>query len=556
VALVLAMLGFVLGAGGSAWRTRSARAEPWSKMRVEHEGTDGVTTRTRVIFENPKLPLQAVEVVRNPQGAPEVARVALRDGTELTARYGQDGRPSSLTAPDGSEALFTYKGTMARVAFVAANGTTLGDKSLAVPAELRGALRLAQAEPPGDAFGTELWARLGALLVGEAWAQQPDEQVSVRRDVVVQLDVRVPSGKATDAGRADVEASCPPFACVPATPDVPMPSQSTVRIGVTASKKRSELPKAPAGSGLDAFERTAGEERATAAKVLPDVATVVAVVGVAANACKSLKLKGPLCVDDLNRSSSTAGGAVQSVRAYKVGTDPVQLQARATALYVEDQARLALDRAVPIQLCLSRAGFARVCTDIDGRPFAAAPAPAVARSVELRRGIGGTLEGSFVMTQADGADCTFSPSPKTSGSLKLAFDNEHNTVTASLKANERGSRPNLACSLGTANMSWTQSYGATATQSFTAEQFQAGGKLPLRLSGTMSGSGGYSFSNCRASGGQSANCPGGKNDGYSYPIELVGEIDLEKQTGNGQIVVRGAPLATGGTWRVPAEKTP
>ena len=525
-------------------------------MHVEHDGTDGVATRTRVVFENPKLPLQAVEVVRNPQGTPEVARVALRDGTELTARYGQDGRPSSLTAPDGSTALFTYKGTMARVAFVATNGATVGDKSLTVPAELRGALRLAQAEQAGGTLAAELWARLGELLVGEAWAQQADEQVSVRRDVVVQLDVRVPSGKATDAGSADVEASCPPFACVPATPDVPMPSQSTVRIGVTASKKRSELPKAPDGTGLDAFERKASEERTTAAKVLPDIATVVAVVGVAANACKALKLKGPLCVEELTRNSSTAGGAVQSVRAHDVTTDRAMLLERATALYYEEQARLLLDRAVPIQLCLSRAGFARVCTDVEGRPFAATPAPAVARTVELRRGIGGTLEGSFVMTQADGADCTFSPSPKTNGSLKLTFDNEHNTVTASLKANERGTRPNLVCSLGTANMSWTQSYGATASQSFTAEQFQAGGKLAIRLSGTMSGSGGYSFSNCRAGGGQSANCPGGKNDGYSYPIEIVGEIDLEKQTGNGQIVVRGAPLATAGTWRVPAEKTP
>jgi hypothetical protein len=556
VAVVLTVVGFAVGAGGSAWRTRDARAAPWRKMRVEHEGADGATTRTRVVFENPKLPLQAVEVVRSPEGKPEIARIALRDGTELTVRYDGGGRPSSLTAPDGSQALFSYKGSTARIAFVATNGTALGDRTLTVPAELRGALRLAAAEPSSTLRADERWAELREWLIGEAWAQASEEPISVRRDVAVQLDIRVPSGKADDAGKAEVEASCPPFACVPASPEVAMPGGGTLRIGVTASKKRNELPKAPSSAALAPFERKASDERATAARVLPDVAAVVAAVGVAAGACKILKLKGPLCVEDLNRSSSSAGGAVQSVRSHDVDAARQLLLARAEALYLEEQARLALDRAIPIQLCLSRSGFARVCTELEGRPFAAAPMPAVARSVELRRGIGGTLEGSFVLLQADGADCTFSPSPKTGGLLRLAFDNERNTVTGSLKANERGTRANLGCSLGTANMSWSQSYGATATQSFTAAELQSGGKLPLRLTGSMSGSGSYSFSNCRASGGQSANCPGGKNDGYSYRIELVGEIDIPTQTGNGRIVVSDAPLVTSGTWRVPAEKAP
>jgi hypothetical protein len=105
-------------------------------------------------------------------------------------------------------------------------------------------------------------------------------------------------------------------------------------------------------------------------------------------------------------------------------------------------------------------------------------------------------------------------------------------------------------------MSWSQTYTASATQSFTPEQLQSGGKLPLRLLGTMNGSGTYSFSNCRTSGGASANCPPGRSEGYSYPIEIVGELDLGTRIGSGRIVVLSAPLQTSGTWRIPAGDKP
>src|SRR5262245_5670536 len=187
-------------------------------MRIEHEGTDGNTTRTRVIFENPKLPLAAVEVIRNPDGEPELARVSLRAGEELTAVYEKDARPAALEAADGSRAHFSYQGVRARVVFLTRDGKELGDKTLTVPVELRSALRLSQA---------------GNFWIGEAWAQE-DEQVTVQKHLEVRFDVDLVG--TAEAGKAQIEASCPPLSCLAVTREVAVPGQSTVRIAVSSNK--------------------------------------------------------------------------------------------------------------------------------------------------------------------------------------------------------------------------------------------------------------------------------------------------------------------------------
>lgn len=334
-----------------------------------------------------------------------------------------------------------------------------------------------------------------------------------------------------------------------------MPGQATVRVAVTGSVKKSELTKPADASAVEPFKQTATKERSFAGKVLPDVAKVVAAVGVTAMACKSLKIEGSVCVPELAKGS-TSGSAILAVSSYQVPTKGRVVDQRAEQLYYVEQARAGLDREARVQVCLAREKYIRACTEVVGRPLAAEPMARADRTLDMRRGIGGTLVGSFVLTQQDGADCKFSPSPKTSGTLRLTFDNERNSVTGALRAEQRGTRPDLRCSLGTANMAWSQTYNATVTQSFTARELQAGGKLPLRLTGTMNGTGSYTFSNCRTSGGASANCPAGKSDGYSYAIELVGELDLATQTGSGRLVVTNAPLATAGTWRIPAGDPP
>ena len=555
MAVLFVVAGFSAGAAGAAWRQRDERAQPWRKMHLDQEGAKGTTTRTRLVFENPALAVQALELTRTPDGSPELARVVLRDGRELTVRYQKDTRPTSLEAPDGSRAQITYDGAKAQVEFLAADRKPLGAKAVSVPGELRPALREPGAGGHDTAAHSELWKEWIDTLIPEAWAQDADAPVTVVRHVEVGLDVRAPGAGDKAAGVAQVEATCAPFTCVPVSPDIQMPGQSTVRIAVTGSTKRSALKRPPDASAVEPFKRIATAERTAARRVLPDISAVVAAVGVTALACKSLKLAAPTCVTELAKSGA-AGGAVHAIASYDIATTGRVVDQRAEELYYVEQARASIDRAVRVQVCVSRDGFVRACSDIDGRPLGPEPMPRVDRAFDLRRGIGGALVGSFVLSQQDGADCKFSPSPQTSGVLRLSFDNEQNTMNGSLRAEQRGTRPDLRCSLGTANMAWSQTYTATVTQAFTAQQLQSGGKLPLHATGTMNGVGTYSFSNCRTSGGASANCPAGKSDGYSYAIELVGELDLATQTGSGRLVVSNAPLVTAGTWRIPAGPAP
>lgn len=554
-AISFAVAGIVMGAGVSAWLTRDTRAEPWRKLHVEHEGTDGVTTRTRLVFENPKLPLQAIEVIRDPGGHPQRALIALRDGQELTAKF-EDDLPASIEGPDGAKALFSFKGGKARVAFFRADGRGVGDKVVTIPVELVSALRLAQLETP-----TETSSALGSLfdgLIGTAWAQddakEEDEDIDVVRDVEVLLDVAMPGAKSDSAGKGQIETSCAPFTCLAVTADVKTPGESTVRITVAGTKKKSAL-KAPSGGGaLGPFKDDASRERKTATRVLPDVTATIAAVGVTALACKSLELDWPICADGLSKSA--AGGAVYSVASHEVQSEGRLIDKRAEALYYQEQARAELDEKVNIEICVTRDGYARACAKLDGRPFGEKAMPRANAKVELRRGIGGTLVGSHVLTQSDGGDCKFSPSPKAAGSLRMSFDGDKGVLSATLKADERGTRSNLRCSMGSANMSWTQNYTISVSQTFTKEQLNAGGKLALRLTGDMKGVGSYSFSNCRSSGGVSGSCPGGKREAYSYAAELTGELDLDTQRGSGNISVSKAPLGTRGTWQIPAVTAP
>ncbi|NUO49860.1 MAG: hypothetical protein HOV80_13480 [Polyangiaceae bacterium] len=557
-AVLLCAVGFAAGAAGSAWQTREQRTQPWRKIKVEHEGQDGSPTRTRLIFENPKLAVQAVEIQRDSEGLPTIARVALKDGDELTLRYSGEKRPSSIEASDGSRALFEYTKSKVHVSFVAGDGTQTAE-SVSVPNELRSALKLAEAEPtsttaPTGAVGGVL-DRVLEEAVGTAFAQDKkqdeDPTITARREVEINLDVKLPGGD--PPGRADVETSCPPLSCTPVASEIDVPGQKAIRINVSGSLPRSQLHAPKGASDIDPYRDFARAERKTAKYVLPDAAAAVAAVGVTALACKAQKLALGVCVPAMTKAGAS-GGAAHAILEYQVPTEGQVVTDRAETVWYEEEAREHLDRETKIELCLGREGFARVCTDVMGRPFGSDPMAPVARAVDLRKGIGGTLVGSYFLIQSDGADCKFSPSPKTSGTLRLTFDNEKNTATASLKTSERGTRPNMSCSLGVANMSWSQTYSITATQTFTKEALSSGGKLPLSLSGTMSGNGSYSFSNCRTGSGGSVNCPAGKSDSYAYPVEITGELDLTTQVGSGSIIVKNAPLTTSGSWRIPEEK--
>ncbi|HHH27835.1 MAG TPA: hypothetical protein ENK57_05760 [Polyangiaceae bacterium] len=539
VAIALFLVGFVGGGIVAAWVERDKRADPWRQLRVDHEGQSGTTTHTRVIFDNPKVALQGVGVVRAPSGAPETGTVEIRGGAELDVRFGDDGRPKSYRSPSGTEARLAYKGTQARVVFLAKGGKALADTTVAVPVLLRTALEMAALGPEDT----------GWSLIAEAHAQaggkEPPKQVDVRREVVLPLTVTL--GKGGTPGEVRVQVTCSSYTCVPLTPTIDVPGASEVRIQVSSQHPRGADPQ----GGLTRFEEAAVAEARTAQKVLSDASAIISGMGVVAHACAKARLTLPLCVPVLTRDAVT-GGAIQAVRGYDVPDKGPLMRARAVELFHEEQARAALDRPVDIEVCFSRSKYARVCTKLSGRPFGATPMKVGAGSIELKRGISGSVEGTFEMRQSDGPDCKFSPSPRTNGPLTISFDGKTGKVTGRLSANAKGTRPGLSCSLGSGDMRWTQNYSATMTQQLSPSQLTGGGQLQLNLTGTMSGSGSTSQSNCRTRGGASAACPSGRNETYNYPIRLTGTFDLDTESGSGSLVVTGAPLATSGTWRVPA----
>jgi hypothetical protein len=558
--VVFASLGFALGAGGSAYRSRSDRAEPYRKMRVEHEGQSGTSTRTRVLFQNPGLPLQAVELSRDRQGLPKRGQIALRDGEIIVLHYDGAKRPSALEGSDGVRAQLAYESSRLRVSFTGAGGQPLGEHRVAVPAELRPALRMAALDADRTRVPESALASLLGLFVGEAHAQAAqteavDETIGASRDLPVGLDVKL-SGAKTEPGRARVEAKCAPLSCLAEPRELDTPGRAQISVTVLGNVKKSVLGAAPERGALGDFEKAARAERKQAQKVLPDVAAAVAAVGATSLACRALGLELSVCAPGMGKASKPAGAAVVALAEAEVSETGAIVDERALALYFEDRARASLDKPARVELCLARDGYADACTIIDTRPFAEEAPAQVERALTMKRRVGGNATGSFVITQSDGPDCSFSPSPRTRGPIRIAVDGEKGVITASLTADERGSRPNLGCSLGTANMSWSQTYTISATQTLPKEQLERGGPIALRMSGHMNGAGSYSFSNCRSSGGASASCPGGKRDSYAYPVELTGQLDLERGVGSGMVIVRGAPLSTGGTWAVPGEKLP
>ncbi|MEM6789859.1 MAG: hypothetical protein AAF715_20230, partial [Myxococcota bacterium] len=502
-------------------------------------------------------------VRRGPDGTPRSGRLALADGAQLELSFA-DGQASALVGADGVRADIEWSKRRATVTFVGPTGAEAGDgapeASVLVPVGLRPALRLARADPsPG-------WGKApaaGMPWITTAYAQEPEADdddeakeasppIAVEETVTLELGLRASARDERAEGEVQLEARCDaPLTCVVRTPTVRMPATVDVEVVVAGRVEKQALGTT---GDLDPFRDEAEDERVTAQRQLDDVAAAMAAVGVVALACDEADRADDVCVRGLGRRGaylSRAEAAVQAIVGHEVDTQR-GLDLRAQVLRDRDAARRQLDREVTVEVCASRPGYTRVCTEAKGRPFGSEPFAPPPRTLDLRPGLGGTLVGSYQVTQSDGRDCKFSPSPETSGPLNLSFDEKTGVMTATYRAQQSGTRPGLRCSLGTANMRWEQNYSATATQRISPEQLRSGGRIPLRLRGTMSGTGSYSFSGCRTGGGAAANCPAGRRDPYNYPVEINGQLDLATQTGSGNIVISGAPLPTRGTWRVPA----
>lgn len=563
--LASAAIGFAAAAAGSAHYRRLQAAKLWQDLRVEHRGQAGEATQTRIRMLNQKLFLESLEVLRSEKGEPVSGTAVLRGGQELAIRF-DARRPHDIYAKDGSHARLDYKGRYIWVTLTGNQDQSLGQQAVKVPIELRKALRVAQLPEPGATQKFAAWSddlqrgrgpipgldtvgRLLGSIIPSAQAQQAKRDnatLTIERDVLVNLSVRGAKSDATST----ISAACKPFNCSPGQPKLTTPGNAQVRIAVTTQVARNKLKGANGTEGLEAHTKQAARERSQANRAMAGAASLVAGLAVTAQACRKLGQNVGVCVASLDKAKSEA--ATYGLSHFRLQTKGRVLQERAMVLRNEHLARRIIDKNVRLEVCVSRRGFARSCARQIIRPFAERAQAPVDQTIVLKRGLAGTVSGTFELVQRDGADCKFSPSPRTSGQLSLRFDQKTGMMTAKLNASERGKRTALDCSLGTGDMHWTQAYTAKLSQRFSDAQLRtAGSRLPLRLKGTMRGSGNFRWQNCKSKSGTNAACPGGKTAPYTYRMELVGYLDTSTQRGSGQLRVSGSPLKTSGRWGVP-----
>src|SRR5690606_15473677 len=149
-------------------------------------------------------------------------------------------------------------------------------------------------------------------------------------------------------GPARIEASCPPFTCLPRTPEVAMPGTSDVRIAVATSLPREAIGD-PRRSDIAGYRDEARAERRMARRILPHVEAAVAAVGVTALACTRAKLTRALCVREI-ATGEKAAGVIDAIAAYDVEQDARAVDARAEALYLQARAREKVATSVRIEV--------------------------------------------------------------------------------------------------------------------------------------------------------------------------------------------------------------
>jgi hypothetical protein len=195
---------------------------------------------------------------------------------------------------------------------------------------------------------------------------------------------------------------------------------------------------------------------------------------------------------------------------------------------------------------LSRSGFLNDA-DRAGAPGLPTPGPgATARAGDLQgpaplSPAAFTSAASFSLRQSDGPGCAFSGAPLTGGSIDLRLDFNTGSASGTLRGSGSGTRAGLRCGANTGDLVWSQSYSASLSGSLNP----ATGAVSL--SGTLSGSDGSSWRNCRTNGNPTA-CPVWGAGPYAFPVRLTGTVDRAIRAGRGTITVSNINLATSGTW--------
>ena len=154
-----------------------------------------------------------------------------------------------------------------------------------------------------------------------------------------------------------------------------------------------------------------------------------------------------------------------------------------------------------------------------------------------------TYTGAYDLWQDDGGNCGFSASPYTAGAIEITVDYATGGASGTFSGGGFGTRTNLRCGDVTGDMVWQQTYGGTFSGSMNLETGE------LLMSGTLSGQGNHHWENCEEDG-EPISCPAGSSGPYSFPIDVLGDINSGGGSGQGDIQVNNIGLATYGIWDV------
>ncbi|MEZ4719672.1 MAG: hypothetical protein R2851_26840 [Caldilineaceae bacterium] len=174
--------------------------------------------------------------------------------------------------------------------------------------------------------------------------------------------------------------------------------------------------------------------------------------------------------------------------------------------------------------------------------LAARPAT-LAQEVITARQDAVTYTGAYELWQDDGGSCSFSASPYTTGAIEITVDYATGGAAGTFTGGGFGTRANLRCGNVTGDMVWQQAYGGTFSGSMNLETGE------LLMSGTLSGQGNHHWENCEDDG-EPISCPAGDSGSYSFPIDVLGDINSGGGSGEGDIQVNNIGLATYGIWDV------
>jgi len=151
-----------------------------------------------------------------------------------------------------------------------------------------------------------------------------------------------------------------------------------------------------------------------------------------------------------------------------------------------------------------------------------------------------TVQGSHVLSQADGAECSFSDAPRIAGSFTLTVQPD-GSASGRMSGQGSGTR-DLTCGDAGARMAWSQKYSATFTGRVT------GGKLTG--SGTLHNVNSTRLTGCTNAGHPVA-CEPYQTGPGDYPITFTGSFDIATGRGQGTFTVGKVARTTIGTWAAP-----